>query len=64
VPLRQVSFRLPDDVLDWLKSQGEANVRSMASEVVVLVRAEIARREQAPDAPQPAKQAAKRRKAP
>ena len=44
MPLRQVSFRLPHDVLDWLKSQGEANVRSMAGEVVVLVRAEMARK--------------------
>jgi hypothetical protein len=61
---KQVGLALPDDVLDWLKSQGEANVRSMASEVVVLVRVEIARREQAPDAPQSAKQATKRRKAP
>ena len=46
MPMRQASFRLPDDVFAWLKAQSEENVRSMASEVVVLVRAEMARRVQ------------------
>ena len=41
MPLRQVSFRLPDDVLAWLKRQGEENLRSMAAEVAMLVRAEM-----------------------
>jgi hypothetical protein len=43
MPMQQVGFRLPDDVLDWLRRQGEKNVRSMAAEVTVLVRAEMAR---------------------
>jgi hypothetical protein len=42
-PRRQVGFRLDEDVLDWLKKRGQKNVRSMAAEVTVLVRAEMAR---------------------
>jgi hypothetical protein len=46
-PTQQVGVRLPPDVLAWLRRRGQENVRSMAAEIVVLVRAEMAREQRA-----------------
>jgi hypothetical protein len=39
----QVGLRLPNDVALWLKRRGAENLRSLAAEVALLVRAEMAR---------------------
>ncbi len=46
-PKRQISIRLPDDVLAWLRSRGSENQRSAAFILAELVRAEMAREERA-----------------
>jgi hypothetical protein len=43
-PTEKLGLRLPPDVAAWLRQQGEENMRSMAAEVALLVRAEIKRR--------------------
>jgi hypothetical protein len=42
-PTTQVGLRLPNDVALWLKRRGAENLRSLAAEVALLDRAEMAR---------------------
>jgi hypothetical protein len=46
-PTEKLGLRLPSDVAAWLRRRGAENLRSMAAEVTLLVRAEIKREEAA-----------------